>query len=146
MPVFLQSLLGGVLIGGSAAGLLLVNGRIAGISGILGEATAGRPGLWRWAFLAGLVATGLVAHLAGMSPPAGLTAQGLGVLLVSGLLVGFGTSVGSGCTSGHGVCGVANLSPRSLVATATFMVVAAAVVFLVRHVEPVRTMMAWTHR
>jgi uncharacterized membrane protein YedE/YeeE len=146
MPVFLQSLLGGVLIGASAGGLLLVNGRIAGISGILGEATAGRPGPWRWAFLAGLVATGLVASLAGLAPPPGLTSQGLGVLLVSGLLVGFGTSVGSGCTSGHGVCGLANLSPRSLVATATFMVVAAAVVFTVRHVGPVRELMGWTRR
>lgn len=141
MHIILQSLLGGALIGASAAGLLLVNGRIAGISGILTEAMPPRPGAWQLAFLGGLVGTGVVARLAGLEAPAGLGAQGLPVLVAAGLLVGLGTRLGSGCTSGHGVCGLANLSPRSLVATLTFMAVAGAVVFATRHVGPVRAIL-----
>jgi len=124
---------GGVLIGGAAAGLLLVDGHIAGVSGILGDAVRFRPGLWRWTFVAGLLSSSFVAPLIGIVPVVPTHQLGLPGLVVAGLLVGFGTTLGSGCTSGHGVCGIANLSPRSLVATLTFMIVAAATVFLARH-------------
>ena len=137
MHMILLPLLGGVLIGASAAGLLLVNGRVAGVSGILAEASTLRPGLWRWAFLAGLAATGLVASRLGLVAPVDLRAHGLPVLALAGLLVGLGARLGSGCTSGHGVCGLASLSPRSLAATLTFMAAAAAAVFVTRHVGPV---------
>ena len=131
--VLRDSLLGGVLIGASAAGLLLVNGRIAGISGILGNAIRFRAGLWRYAFLAGLVASPFLAPLAGIPVVVPTHQAGLIGLGVAGLLVGFGTRLSNGCTSGHGGCGLSNLSPRSLVATLVFMAVAAATVFLVRH-------------
>lgn len=134
MHPFLQSLIGGVLIGVASAGLLLVNGRIAGISGILGNAAALRPGLWRWAFLAGLIGVGVAAGLLGRVAPQALAEADFRVLALAGLLVGIGTQISSGCTSGHGVSGLSNLSLRSLAATATFMSVAAAVVFFTRHV------------
>ncbi len=124
--------LGGIMIGCAAAGLLLLQGRIAGISGILGTALSAeddRP--WRLAFLVGLPLGALGASAA----MGGATVQIAGspfVLVAAGLLVGVGTQVGSGCTSGHGVCGLARFSGRSLVATATFMVVAALVVFVRR--------------
>ncbi len=136
MNIVLGSLAGGALIGASAAGLILVNGRVAGISGILAEAASRPPAPWRWAFLAGLVGAGAAARLAGFATPAALAAQGWVVLAVSGLLVGFGTRLGAGCTSGHGVCGLANLSPRSLAAVATFMATAALTVLVVRHGGP----------
>jgi len=125
-----RALLGGLLIGGGAATLLLPNGKIAGISGILDNAVHGEfgPKLWRLAFLIGLV---VPAALFGLGPI--VFAQGLPVLAVAGLLVGAGTRLGSGCTSGHGVCGIANLSVRSLLATLVFISTAALVVFLVRH-------------
>jgi uncharacterized membrane protein YedE/YeeE len=125
-----KSLSGGMFIGAGAAALLLLNGRIAGISGILDNTVRGAIGAqaWRVAFLIGLV---LPAMIVGLGPID--FAQGLPLLAVSGLLVGFGTRLGSGCTSGHGVCGLANLSPRSLWATLSFMTVAAAIVFIVRH-------------
>ena len=127
------SLLGGALIGAAAAGLLLVDGRIAGVSGILGNAVSFKRGLWRWAFLAGLVAAPFVAPLVGIAPVVPVHQAGFAGLGVAGLLVGFGTRLSSGCTSGHGVCGLSNLSRRSLVATIIFMAVAAATVFVVRH-------------
>jgi uncharacterized membrane protein YedE/YeeE len=127
---------GGALIGLATAGLLLVLGRIAGISGILGGALAAARGdlAWRLAFLAGLPLGAWLATLAaGDLHGFAITAQP--ALLVSGgLLVGFGTQLGSGCTSGHGVCGLARGSPRSLAATAIFMATAAVTVFGVRHV------------
>lgn len=125
-----KALGGGMLIGAGAAALLLLNGRIAGISGIAESAVKGLFGekAWRIAFLLGLV---IPAAVLGLGPIQ--FAQGLPLLAVSGLLVGFGTRLGSGCTSGHGVCGLANLSPRSLVATLTFMTVAVATVYLLRH-------------
>lgn len=134
---WLQSALGGVAIGASAVLLMASLGRIAGISGIAGGllsgAQRGDRG-WRLAFVAGLVAAPLlVVVLHGES--------GIGMPLVSwpwmcaaGLLVGFGTRLGSGCTSGHGVCGIARLSPRSLLATAVFIAFGAATVFVARHV------------
>jgi uncharacterized membrane protein YedE/YeeE len=122
-----------VLIGGSAAGLLLINGRIAGISGLLAGAISPKPQAFQWAFLLGLLAAGAIAGLAGRTASVALTAQTLPTLAAAGLLVGFGARLGGGCTSGHGVCGLANLSPRSLVATATFMMTAALTVFVTRH-------------
>jgi hypothetical protein len=130
---FVQSLAGGALIGLASGGLLLVNGRIAGVSGILFNALDRQAGLWRWVFLAGLVAVGLAVWLTGGTAPPALAAQSLPALAVAGLLVGVGTQIGNGCTSGHGVCGLSNLSPRSLAATAVFMVVAGLTVFAVRH-------------
>jgi uncharacterized protein len=128
------SLAGGLLIGTAAAMFLLLNGRIAGISGILGGLLRPRAGDagWRVAFLLGLVAAPLLYELAAPLPAVQFDA-GTAVLVVAGLLVGIGTRYGSGCTSGHGVCGLSRLSPRSLVATASFMVAGFVTVFVVRH-------------
>jgi uncharacterized membrane protein YedE/YeeE len=129
-----SSLLGGALIGAAAASLLLLNGRIAGVSGIAGGLLRPERGevAWRAAFVAGLVfapaAYGLFTRL-----PATTIEAGYPVLLLAGLLVGAGTRFGSGCTSGHGVCGISRLSPRSLVATAAFMAAGFVTVFIVRH-------------
>jgi uncharacterized membrane protein YedE/YeeE len=119
-----------MLIGAGSATLLLLNGKIAGISGIVENAISGSIGeqAWRVAFLIGLVAPALILGLGHIE-----FAQGLPGLALSGLLVGFGTRLGSGCTSGHGVCGISNLSPRSLLATATFMLTAIVTVAVVRH-------------
>ena len=119
---WLPALAGGAMIGAACALLLLTHGRIAGISGIAGSILQrGTPDRgWRLAFLGGLVAAGLVAG--GVAPDAiGASVQPLPILIVAGALVGYGTRLGSGCTSGHGVCGLARLSARSLVAVATFM-------------------------
>ena len=128
-----NAVLGGALIGVAAAGLLMIDGHIAGISGILGEAIRLRRGLWRWAFLAGLIAAPFLAPYVGIAPVTPTFQSGLVILAIAGLLVGLGTRLSNGCTSGHGVCGLSNLSPRSLVATLVFMAVAAGTVFLVRH-------------
>lgn len=128
-------LVGGVLIGAAAATLLLFNGQVAGISGVVGRIVEGDFGqkFWRVAFLIGLLLSGpAYLYWNGALPPFEISAD-LPTLIVAGLLVGFGTRVGSGCTSGHGVCGIANFSPRSLTATVVFMAVAIVVVFLVRH-------------
>jgi uncharacterized protein len=129
------SLAGGVLIGLAAALLVLANGRIAGISGILGGllAPARADVGWRIAFLAGLIAAP-AAWLVFRSLPAPTIDAAFGTLIVAGLLVGLGTAYGSGCTSGHGVCGLSRLSPRSGVATVAFMAAGAATVFVARHV------------
>lgn len=132
----LTGLIGGALIGLAAALFVLVNGRIAGISGVLGGALgAPRNDLgWRVTFLAGLVAGPLmVAAVRGALPQITLQAS-LPMLIVAGLLVGFGTRLGSGCTSGHGVCGIARGAPRSIWATVAFFTTAAATVFVVRYV------------
>ena len=129
-----ESLAGGVLIGAASSGLLLVNGRIAGISGIWARATARGAQPWQWAFLAGRLAAGAGAALARLPVPQALTAQSLPLLAVAGVVVGFGTRLSGGCTSGHGVCGLARLSPRSLAAVLVFMGVAALTVFIRRHV------------
>ena len=128
------SLAGGVLIGAAAAMFLLLNGRVAGISGILGGLLRPRAGDigWRIAFIAGLVAAPLLYQLATPLPTVQIDAD-TGLLVAAGLLVGVGTRYGSGCTSGHGVCGLSRLSPRSLVATAAFMAAGFATVFIVRH-------------
>jgi hypothetical protein len=129
-PEFWRALLGGVLIGAGAAALLLWNGRVAGISGILHSAVRGDDGVQRWrlGFLLGLVAPAAILGVGRVEH-----AGGLPLLGAAGLLVGFGTRLGSGCTSGHGVCGLANLSRRSLVATLGFMASAIVTVYLVRH-------------
>lgn len=128
------SLTGGVLIGTAAAMLLLLNGKVAGISGIVGGLL--RPGAanigWRVAFIAGLVAAPLLYQLATPLPAVQIDAD-TGLLVAAGLLVGVGTRYGSGCTSGHGVCGLSRLSPRSLIATAAFMAAGFVTVFIVRH-------------
>jgi uncharacterized membrane protein YedE/YeeE len=128
------SLAGGVLIGVAAAMLVLLNGRVAGISGIVGGLLAPRRGeiAWRLAFVGGLLAAPAVMFLLGERVAPRIDA-GFGMLVVAGLLVGAGTSYGSGCTSGHGVCGLSRLSPRSLAATAAFMLAGAATVFVARH-------------
>jgi uncharacterized protein len=131
------ALLGGVLIGGAASALLLLNGRIAGISGIAGGIVTPRRGEteWRVVFFAGLLVGGVL--LAVVQPQVfGRSPASLGVLALAGLLVGVGTRVSNGCTSGHGVCGLARRSVRSLAATVTFMACAAATVFVVGHVLP----------
>ena len=131
-----SALLGGMLIGLSTVLLLLANGRIAGISGIVGGLLtfkASDAG-WRVAFLVGLVAAPLLyGMVAGGMPPVTVTLS-TGLLIVGGLLVGFGTRLGGGCTSGHGVAGLARLSPRSLVATGVFLATAMATIFVARHV------------
>jgi uncharacterized membrane protein YedE/YeeE len=126
---------GGVLIGLAAIVLMAFHGRIAGISGIVGGLLAPRAGdvAWRAAFVIGMIAAAAALAAAGLGP-ALRDRPGLALIVIAGLLVGFGTRLGSGCTSGHGVCGVARLSPRSLVATLVFMASAAAVVFAARHV------------
>lgn len=131
-----SGLVGGLLIGLAAALLLLLNGRISGISGIVGglvvpkESDAG----WRVAFVAGLLLGALAYVLATGDAVLVRMQASLPVLVVAGLLVGFGTRLGSGCTSGHGVCGIARLSKRSIAATAVFFGVAILTVFLTRHV------------
>jgi uncharacterized membrane protein YedE/YeeE len=128
------SLGGGVLIGLAATMFVLFNGRIAGISGILGGLLKPRRGDmgWRAAFLLGLIGAPAAYTLWNSLPTIRIDA-GYGALVVAGLLVGVGTSYGSGCTSGHGVCGLSRLSPRSLAATATFMGVGFVTVFVLRH-------------
>ena len=125
---------GGILIGLAAAMLVLLNGRIAGISGIVGGLLVPRRGEigWRIAFVAGLLLAPLLVSLFGYAVVPRIDA-GFGMLAAAGLLVGVGTSYGSGCTSGHGVCGLSRLSPRSLVATAAFMAAGIATVFITRH-------------
>jgi uncharacterized membrane protein YedE/YeeE len=129
------SLAGGIFLGLAAAFFILLNGRVLGISGILGGLVKPQPGDagWRIAFLAGLVLAPALWRLFGPLPPARVDAS-LPVLVISGLLVGWGTRYGSGCTSGHGVCGLARLSPRSLAATLAFMGGGFATVYVVRHV------------
>lgn len=128
--------LGGILIGLSAIAFLVLNGRLAGISSLIGAAVnlkAGGPRLEAGAFLAGLILGPLaVAAVQGLPEQTILASNW--VLIVAGLCVGAGTTIGSGCTSGHGICGLARLSVRSIVATALFVLVGAITVFVVRHV------------
>ncbi len=130
-----SALAGGALIGLAASALLLMNGRIAGISGILGGLLAPARGdiVWRLLFLAGLAGGALIYRIVGADGLVVRFDAAYPVIVAGGLLVGFGTIIGGGCTSGHGVCGIARLSPRSLVATLTFLVTGVATVFLVRH-------------
>ena len=129
------SLAGGILIGLATALLLLANGRVAGISGILGGLLRPTRGdiAWRVTFILGLFVAPLAWLTMGAMPPAQID-HSPALLAAAGLLVGVGTRFGSGCTSGHGVCGIARLSPRSLTATGCFMAAAAVTVFVMRHV------------
>ena len=138
MSPYLQSLAGGALIGGSAALLLLLNGRIAGVSGVAGGllGPVDRDTGWRVAFTAGLILGPLAFVLVAGHPPAVRLDALWPALVTGGLLVGFGSRLGSGCTSGHGVCGLARLSRRSVAAVATFMLTAGMTVLIVRHGFP----------
>jgi uncharacterized membrane protein YedE/YeeE len=134
-PNLVGGLAGGALIGLAAVLLLLVNGRIAGVSGIIGSLLTGSVAgdrLWRIAFVLGLAAGAGLYALATGSLVVELQAQGLTVM-VAGFLVGVGTQLGSGCTSGHGVCGIARLSKRSIWASATFIGVGVLTVYVMRH-------------
>lgn len=132
----ISALIGGALIGAAAVLLMATHGRVMGVSGIIARLLP--PGAapdrgWRLAFLAGCLAAPPVYALAGGTLPSLTLPAGLPVILAAGLVVGFGTALGSGCTSGHGVCGLARLSGRSLAATAIFMATAVLTVFVVRH-------------
>ena len=131
---FLSAFLGGLLIGMAALLLLAANGQIAGISGILGCSLRSDAGNrhWRWPFLLGLLAVGFVNSLRTNVVSVGVGSSTT-TLVVAGLLVGFGTQLGSGCTSGHGICGLGRRSKRSLVAVCTFMATGMLTVFFTRH-------------
>lgn len=130
----LSALVGGAFIGLAASLLWLTNGRVAGISGIVGGLVPGKAGdiSWRVAFLAGLLAVGVVAALVAPTTLAVSSLRGPVVMLFAGVVVGFGTRLGNGCTAGHGVCGLSRGSPRSLVATLTFMATGIATASLIR--------------
>jgi uncharacterized protein len=127
--------IGGVLIGISATMLWLANGRIAGVSGIVGGLWTGRAGdvAWRIAFAIGLIAAPVLYGMAGGEVPQITVSVPWPLIMIGGLLVGFGTRLGGGCTSGHGVCGLARLSRRLLVATGSFMGTAIVTSFILRH-------------
>ncbi len=136
-PAFtpLSAVLGGVLIGLATTLLLIVTGRVAGISGIVGglfRLSQGDRG-WRIAFIAGLLMAPWVYRWIAALPPVEIHAS-YGLLVLAGLIVGIGTRYGSGCTSGHGVCGLSRLSPRSIVATIVFITTAMATTYVIRHV------------
>lgn len=135
----LTALLGGALIGLAAALMLIFEGRIAGISGILAgifkkPTDQDSPPAWQAVFIGGLLAGGLLLSLVYPSSVQTVLELNPVLVIVAGLLVGFGTRLGNGCTSGHGVCGIPRLSPRSMIATLTFMGAAAVTVFLTNHV------------
>ena len=133
----ISALIGGLMIGAAASLLWLALGRIAGVSGILGRALQGSDGaerIWRILFLIGLPAGAALAVLLGLAEVPSAPPTQLGLAAAGGLLVGFGTSLGAGCTSGHGICGLARFSRRSLVATLIFMAAGMASVVVLRHV------------
>jgi uncharacterized membrane protein YedE/YeeE len=132
----LSAAIGGALIGLAAALLMLLTGRVAGVSGIFARCLGSANGdkAWRLAFLGGLILAPLTGAVAGYGLTAPRMPASFGVIVAAGLLVGFGTRLGGGCTSGHGICGIARLSPRSIAATAVFMATAILVVGLTRHV------------
>jgi uncharacterized membrane protein YedE/YeeE len=130
-----SAVIGGALIGLAATLLMLLTGRIAGVAGIFaGLLTGGGEKAWRAAFVAGLILAPLAAGLLGYPMATPQMPSSWGVIVGAGLLAGFGTRMAGGCTSGHGICGIARLSARSLVATAVFMATAVAVVAVSRHV------------
>lgn len=134
---FVMPLLGGLLIGISASLLLLLKGRIFGVSGILAGVLIPKTGdtTWRAAALAGLVVAGVILSLIYPDSMNVVTSESPWRYVIAGLLVGFGTQLGSGCTSGHGVCGISRQSPRSIVATMTFIVAGMLMVALLRAME-----------
>ena len=136
MEAFIAPTIGGLLIGGSAVLLLLVMGRIAGISSIIWGAISGQvDNSWRWFFILGLLAGPLLYHAASGIPYPAASLQPWWSAVISGLLVGIGVKLGGGCTSGHGVCGIGRLSMRSLAATLTFMATGMITVFVVNYLR-----------
>ena len=134
MHDFLIAFIGGLMLGVSVVGYLYVNGRIAGISGLIGQVLNSKtmfktPAIW---FLLGLILTPFIYGLF-VQPEIELNASPL-MMIVAGLLVGFGTRLGSGCTSGHGICGISRLSKRSIIATMTFMFAGFVAVYIIRHI------------
>jgi hypothetical protein len=131
----ISAAIGGAFIGLAVTLLMLLNGRLAGISGVMGDLL--EPGTlfkgWRIAFLIGLIAAPLLAKAAGYAYSAPRMPESWLIVIAAGLLVGVGTRLSNGCTSGHGICGIARISPRSIVATLVFMIVAAIVVWITRH-------------
>ena len=137
MNQYIAPLAGGLLLGLSATWLLISVGRVAGISGIVWGSITGPDHNWRWLFIAGLLLGGAVTHMViGQSIPAPYGAT-LWLLAMSGMLVGIGTRMGGGCTSGHGVCGLGRRSPRSLVASLTFMAFGVITVFVLQLISGV---------
>ena len=134
MDIPLSALLGGIMIGAASIGLLATLGRIAGISGITWGALAEPDRDWRILFIVGLISGGALAHTLFRIPIPAVPDGPVWLIILAGLLVGIGTRMGSGCTSGHGVCGIGRRSIRSIVATATFMLAGVGTVFIVRHV------------
>jgi uncharacterized protein len=132
---WVTALIGGILIGLSATLLLAFNGRIAGISGMVNGAIAfSKQEVWRWIFILGMLLGGIFYEYGLASQPTPTAALTPWAMIIGGFLVGFGTRMGSGCTSGHGVCGLGRLSMRSLVAVLIFMITAILTVFVIRHV------------
>ena len=134
MHDFLIAFIGGLMLGLSLVGYLYVNGRIAGISGLIGQVINSKtmfktPAIW---FFSGLILTPFIYGLF-VQPEIELNASPL-MMIVAGLLVGFGTRLGSGCTSGHGICGISRLSKRSIIATMTFMFAGFVAVYIIRHI------------
>lgn len=134
MHDFLIAFIGGLMLGLSVVGYLYVNGRIAGISGLIGQVLNSKtmfktPAIW---FLSGLIITPFIYGLF-VQPEIELNASPL-MMIVAGLLVGFGTRLGSGCTSGHGICGISRMSKRSFIATMTFMFAGFVAVYIIRHI------------
>jgi uncharacterized membrane protein YedE/YeeE len=129
------SLIGGILIGLSASAMLLFNGKIAGISGIVSGLVQPKKNdvLWRTAFVAGLLTGGFILRLLAPQLLQVAIVRSWGALLLAGFLVGFGARLGNGCTSGHGICGISRFSPRSIIATMIFILVGAAGVYVVNH-------------
>jgi len=127
-------LIGGLLIGATAVALLLLLGRIAGIAGIVWGAVSAQPdNAWRWLFIVGLIVGPPLYHVLAGAPNPAPSPLPWWQAVLGGALVGFGVRLGSGCTSGHGVCGIGRLSPRSLVATLTFMLTGMITVYVIRH-------------
>lgn len=134
MLSFTTPLIGGILIGIAASAMLYLLGRITGISGIVWGAVSGQPdNSWRWLFIIGLLLGPLLYHSISATPYPTASNLPWWQAIAGGLLVGFGVKMGSGCTSGHGVCGLGRLSPRSLVATVTFMAAGIITVYITRH-------------
>jgi uncharacterized membrane protein YedE/YeeE len=130
----LNSLIGGVLIGGAATLLLWLSGRVAGVSSLIINTIFSKERLWPALFLAGIVGGALLVYALGIAAPVPRSSFPAWLLVVAGVIVGFGTALAKGCTSGHGVCGLGRLSLRSLVATITFLSVAIVTTFVVRHI------------
>ena len=133
MNAYLLPLTGGTLLGLSAIWLLLTLGRVAGISGIAWGSIAGPDRGWRWLFLVGLLLGGLLTHTVIGQPLPDESTAPIWLIAISGLLVGIGTRMGGGCTSGHGVCGLGRRSPRSVTATLTFMTLGIVTVFVMQN-------------